>query len=219
MPSMFARRPREQRRRRCPGSSASCYDKKLVIGVGVRQDDGRQRRYVADGASGQTHARHAARQPPARHRRGLDGSRSPGRWPPSPRFSDELIARLEAYAARATAREETPMGQTLYDKVFDAHTVRRLPSGQYQLLMGLHLIHEVTSPQAFSMLRERGLRRCSIPERTFATVDHIIPTHDQRAPARRPAGRGDAAAPRAQLRRVRHPLLRPGAAASRASCT
>jgi len=73
------------------------------------------------------------------------------------------------------------MGQTLYDKVFDAHTVRRLPSGQYQVLMGLHLIHEVTSPQAFSMLRERGLR-VLYPERTFATVDHIIPTHSQARP-------------------------------------
>jgi 3-isopropylmalate/(R)-2-methylmalate dehydratase large subunit len=73
------------------------------------------------------------------------------------------------------------MGRTLYDKVFDAHTVRRLPSGQYQVLMGLHLIHEVTSPQAFSMLRARGLRVLH-PERTFATVDHIIPTHSQARP-------------------------------------
>jgi 3-isopropylmalate/(R)-2-methylmalate dehydratase large subunit len=73
------------------------------------------------------------------------------------------------------------MGQTLYEKVFDAHAVRRLPSGQYQLLMGLHLVHEVTSPQAFSMLRERGLTVLH-PERTFATVDHIIPTHSQARP-------------------------------------
>ncbi len=73
------------------------------------------------------------------------------------------------------------MSSTLYDKVFDAHTVRRLPSGQYQLLMGLHLVHEVTSPQAFSMLRDRGLRVLH-PERTFATVDHIIPTHSQARP-------------------------------------
>jgi 3-isopropylmalate/(R)-2-methylmalate dehydratase large subunit len=73
------------------------------------------------------------------------------------------------------------MGRTLYDKVFDAHAVRRLPSGQHQLLMGLHLIHEVTSPQAFAMLRERGLR-VPHPERTFATVDHIIPTHSQARP-------------------------------------
>ncbi len=73
------------------------------------------------------------------------------------------------------------MSATLYDKVFDAHTVRRLPSGQYQLLMGLHLIHEVTSPQAFSMLRDRRLR-VLYPERTFATVDHIVPTHSQARP-------------------------------------
>ena len=73
------------------------------------------------------------------------------------------------------------MSKTLYEKVFDAHAVRRLPSGQYQLLMGLHLIHEVTSPQAFSMLRDRGLE-VLYPERTFATVDHIIPTHSQARP-------------------------------------
>jgi len=49
------------------------------------------------------------------------------------------------------------MGLSLYEKVFDRHVVAKLPSGQYQLLIGLHLIHEVTSPQAFSMLDGRGL--------------------------------------------------------------
>jgi len=73
------------------------------------------------------------------------------------------------------------MGKSLYQKVFEAHTVARLPSGQYQLLMGLHLIHEVTSPQAFSMLEERGLS-VLFPDRTFATVDHIIPTSSQLRP-------------------------------------
>jgi 3-isopropylmalate/(R)-2-methylmalate dehydratase large subunit len=73
------------------------------------------------------------------------------------------------------------MGKSLYEKVFDLHTVRSLPSGQCQVLMGLHLVHEVTSPQAFSMLRERGLTVLH-PERTFATVDHIIPTHSQARP-------------------------------------
>jgi 3-isopropylmalate/(R)-2-methylmalate dehydratase large subunit len=68
------------------------------------------------------------------------------------------------------------MGRTLYDKVFDLHTVATLPSGQHQLLMGLHLLHEVTSPQAFSMLDERGFK-VAYPKRTFATADHIIPTH------------------------------------------
>jgi 3-isopropylmalate/(R)-2-methylmalate dehydratase large subunit len=43
---------------------------------------------------------------------------------------------------------------TLFDKVWESHTVGVLPSGQTQLFIGLHLIHEVTSPQAFAMMRE-----------------------------------------------------------------
>jgi 3-isopropylmalate/(R)-2-methylmalate dehydratase large subunit len=73
------------------------------------------------------------------------------------------------------------MAKSLYEKVFERHSVGKLPSGQTQLLMGLHLIHEVTSPQAFSMLEERGLK-VLFPERTFATVDHIIPTKSQLRP-------------------------------------
>jgi len=71
--------------------------------------------------------------------------------------------------------------KTLFDKVWDAHAVRALPSGETQLFIGLHLIHEVTSPQAFAMLRDMGLR-VRFPGRTFATVDHIIPTDDQSRP-------------------------------------
>ena len=48
------------------------------------------------------------------------------------------------------------MPATLLQKVWDAHTVRKLPNGQTQLFVGLHLIHEVTTPQAFDMLRARG---------------------------------------------------------------
>jgi 3-isopropylmalate/(R)-2-methylmalate dehydratase large subunit len=70
---------------------------------------------------------------------------------------------------------------TLFDKVWDLHTVGTLPSGQTQLFIGLHLIHEVTSPQAFAMLRERGLA-VMFPERTIATVDHIVPTESQARP-------------------------------------
>ncbi len=70
---------------------------------------------------------------------------------------------------------------TLFDKVWDLHTVATLPSGQTQLFIGLHLIHEVTSPQAFAMLRERGLS-VPFPSRTVATVDHIIPTDNQARP-------------------------------------
>jgi 3-isopropylmalate/(R)-2-methylmalate dehydratase large subunit len=74
-----------------------------------------------------------------------------------------------------------PGGRSLFDKVWDAHSVRELPDGQTQLFIGLHLIHEVTSPQAFAMLREMKLP-VRFPALTFATVDHIIPTDSQRRP-------------------------------------
>jgi 3-isopropylmalate/(R)-2-methylmalate dehydratase large subunit len=74
-----------------------------------------------------------------------------------------------------------PAAKSLFDKVWDAHTVRELPDGQTQLFIGLHLIHEVTSPQAFAMLREMKLP-VRFPARTFATVDHIIPTDSQHRP-------------------------------------
>ena len=70
------------------------------------------------------------------------------------------------------------MGKTLFHKVWDRHTVGKLPDGSTQLFIGTHLIHEVTSPQAFGMLRDLGLK-VAFPNRTFATVDHIVPT-DQR---------------------------------------
>ena len=70
---------------------------------------------------------------------------------------------------------------TLFDKVWNSHTVGTLPSGQTQLFIGLHLIHEVTSPQAFAMLRERNLS-VMFPQRTVATVDHIVPTENQARP-------------------------------------
>ena len=73
------------------------------------------------------------------------------------------------------------MKQTLLRKVWDHHAVRTLSTGQTQLFIGLHLIHEVTSPQAFDMLRARG-SKVAFPDRTFATVDHIVPTLNQRRP-------------------------------------
>jgi 3-isopropylmalate/(R)-2-methylmalate dehydratase large subunit len=73
------------------------------------------------------------------------------------------------------------MARTLFQKVWDTHAVRTLPNGQTQLYIGLHLVHEVTSPQAFAELRERGWK-VAAPERTFATVDHIVPTAAQARP-------------------------------------
>jgi 3-isopropylmalate/(R)-2-methylmalate dehydratase large subunit len=74
-----------------------------------------------------------------------------------------------------------PMPATLFSKVWNAHAVRKLPSGQTQLFVGLHLIHEVTTPQAFDMLRQHRWG-VAFPDRTFATIDHIVPTLAQKRP-------------------------------------
>ncbi len=73
------------------------------------------------------------------------------------------------------------MKQTLFEKVWNKHAVRELPDGSTQLLVGTHLLHEVTSPQAFGMIRTLKLG-VKYPQRTFATVDHIIPTDNRAEP-------------------------------------
>ena len=73
------------------------------------------------------------------------------------------------------------MGKTLFEKVWDSHVVGTLDNGQTQLLIDTHLVHEVTSPQAFGMLRDLNLK-VAYPHRTFATVDHIVPTDSQVSP-------------------------------------
>ena len=69
------------------------------------------------------------------------------------------------------------MAATLFERVWDAHVVRREHDGPALLYVDLHLIHEVTSPQAFEGLRlaGRGVRR---PDRSLATMDHNVPTVD-----------------------------------------
>ncbi len=69
----------------------------------------------------------------------------------------------------------------LFQKVWRNHEVGILENGQTQLFVGRHLIHEVTSPQAFGMLREKNLP-VRYPERTYATVDHIVPTDESNEP-------------------------------------
>ncbi len=71
--------------------------------------------------------------------------------------------------------------RNLFNKVWNLHSVQDLSGGQTQLFIGLHLIHEVTSPQAFEILRERKLK-VAFPDRTVATVDHIVPTASQARP-------------------------------------
>src|SRR3989442_11932944 len=71
--------------------------------------------------------------------------------------------------------------KTLFDRVWDAHVVRELADGVALLYVDLHLVHEVTSPQAFAGLRREG-RKVRRPERTLATVDHSVPTSDRSLP-------------------------------------
>ena len=75
----------------------------------------------------------------------------------------------------------TAMPRTLVEKIWDDHVVSQEPGAPAVLAVDLHLVHEVTSPQAFTGLRERGLR-VRHPERTVATADHSIPTHDRSLP-------------------------------------
>src|SRR5881397_687754 len=71
--------------------------------------------------------------------------------------------------------------RTLFDKIWDSHVVLQEPDCPAMLYLDLHLVHEVTSPQAFAGLRERGLK-VRRPDLTFATVDHSTPTTDRRLP-------------------------------------
>ena len=68
--------------------------------------------------------------------------------------------------------------KTLYDKIFDDHVVERSPDGTCLLYIDRHLVHEVTSPQAFEGLRMSG-RKVRAPEKTLAVVDHNVPTTDR----------------------------------------
>lgn len=77
--------------------------------------------------------------------------------------------------------------KTLFDKVWESHVVASEPNFPSILYIDLHLIHEVTSPQAFQGLRERKLR-VHAPDRILATMDHIVPTVDQALPLKDPLG-------------------------------
>lgn len=73
------------------------------------------------------------------------------------------------------------MGKTLFDKVWDAHVVDTIKNGPQILYIDKHLIHEVTSPQAFNELEERGIP-VARPDKIVATADHNTPTVDQHLP-------------------------------------
>ncbi|MCI9607917.1 MAG: 3-isopropylmalate dehydratase large subunit [Muribaculaceae bacterium] len=80
------------------------------------------------------------------------------------------------------------MAKTLFDKIWDAHTVSDIPGGPTQLYIDRHYCHEVTSPQAFAGLKSRGLKVFR-PERTICSPDHNIPTLNQEAPIADPVSR------------------------------
>jgi 3-isopropylmalate/(R)-2-methylmalate dehydratase large subunit len=80
------------------------------------------------------------------------------------------------------------MGRTLADKVYDAHVVRSAEGEPDVLYIDLHLVHEVTSPQAFDGLRMAG-RKIRRPDLTIATEDHNVPTTDILAPIADPVSR------------------------------
>src|SRR5664280_1602424 len=73
------------------------------------------------------------------------------------------------------------MPLTLFEKIWESHVVAQKPDSPAVLYIDLHLVHEVTSPQAFTGLRERGLK-VRRPDKTVATMDHSIPTHDPALP-------------------------------------
>ncbi|MGO9358759.1 MAG: aconitase family protein, partial [Xanthobacteraceae bacterium] len=70
---------------------------------------------------------------------------------------------------------------TLYDKIWNDHLVHEQPDGTCLLYIDRHLVHEVTSPQAFEGLRVAG-RKVHAPEKTLAVVDHNVPTTDRSQP-------------------------------------
>ena len=77
------------------------------------------------------------------------------------------------------------MSKTLFDKVWDSHVVKHLNNGPDVLFIDRHMVHEVTSPVAFSGLSKRGLS-VLCPEKTFATADHNTPTVNQHLPVKDP---------------------------------
>ncbi len=73
------------------------------------------------------------------------------------------------------------MGKTIFDKIWEKHLVTSIDGGPSVLYIDKHLIHEVTSPQAFKGLTKRGLQVFR-PKQVVATADHNVPTLDQHLP-------------------------------------
>src|SRR5690242_21745399 len=83
--------------------------------------------------------------------------------------------------------------RTLYDKIWDDHLVDEQPDGTCLIYVDRHLVHEVTSPQAFEGLRTAG-RKAPAPDKTLAVVDHNVPASDRGRPKPHPEGSEQTAA-------------------------
>src|SRR6267143_889959 len=89
-----------------------------------------------------------------------------------------VVPHTQIWQGQPGVKLSFPMAKTLARKLWDAHIVRSAEGEPDLLYVDLHLIHEVTSPQAFEGLRMGG-RRVRRPDLTFATVDHNVPTENQ----------------------------------------
>ena len=96
--------------------------------------------------------------------------------------------------------------RTLYDKIWDEHLVHEAPDGTCLLYIDRHLVHEVTSPQAFEGLRMTG-RKVRAPEKTLAVVDHNVPTSDRSNGIDDPEIRAPGGDARRERPRIRHRVL------------
>ncbi len=110
------------------------------------------------------------------------------------------------------------MPRTIIEKLWDSHVVHEQPGAPTLLYIDLHLVHEVTSPQAFQGLRERGLK-VRRPDLTIATADHSIPTTDRSLPIVDEIARQAARAARDQLHASSASAAWACTATGRASCT
>jgi 3-isopropylmalate/(R)-2-methylmalate dehydratase large subunit len=99
--------------------------------------------------------------------------------------------------------------RTLYDKIWAEHIVAQRPQEPALLYVDLQLVHEVTSPQAFEGLRQRGLK-VRRPDRTIATIDHSIPTTDRSLPIKDPIAARQVAQMSANCAEFRLPIFAPG---------
>ena len=101
------------------------------------------------------------------------------------------------------------MGKTLFEKIWTKHVVRELDDGTSLIYVDRHLVHEVTSPQAFEGMRLAG-RSMRAPELAFATKDHNVPTTEDRLDIKDPISKAQVVALKKELRRSRHRAFRVG---------